>query len=58
MGIKIIDVKIIGTCSKHRTSNDETQKDIKGRVYTDKEIECIECGINISIPTPHNKRTE
>ena len=46
MGITIIDVKIIGVCSKHRNKGDEVPKDNAGREYRDDEIECIECGFS------------
>lgn len=41
MVITIIDVKIVGECSKHEGR--EILKDQKGRVYEDSEISCIEC---------------
>jgi len=40
-GIKIIDIKIIGLCSKCRKGNDEIKKDKNGRVYKDSEIACV-----------------
>ena len=43
MGITIIDVKVIGLCSKHRQSDDEILKDIHGNIVPDKDIACIEC---------------
>lgn len=44
-GIKIIDVKIVGICSKCRKSDDEILKDKTGRIYQDNEIECVGCAI-------------
>jgi len=44
-GIKIIDVKIVGMCSKCRTEKDEVMKDIHGKIYEDKELTCIGCAI-------------
>jgi hypothetical protein len=43
MGITIIDVKIVGICSKHRKPDDEIQKYTDGRIVEDKDIACIEC---------------
>ena len=45
-GITIIDVKIVGLCSKHRTTNDKVSKDIHGRIYEDKEISCVGCAVS------------
>lgn len=45
MGIKIIDVKIVGLCSKHRKKDDEILKDLNGRAYEDSEISCIGCAL-------------
>ena len=43
MGITIVDVKIIGVCSKHRKSDDDIIKDRFGNIVLDEDIECIEC---------------
>ena len=45
MGITIIDVKIVGMCSKCRKEGDEILKDLNGREYEDKEISCIGCAV-------------
>lgn len=42
MTVRIIDVKIVGLCSKHR-GNEEPSKDKHGRVYEDKELCCLGC---------------
>lgn len=42
-GITIIDVKIVGFCSKHKKYEDEPLVDCNGRAYTDEEISCIAC---------------
>jgi len=42
-GITIIDVKIVGLCSKHRKPDDEIKKDTNGRVYEDHELCCLGC---------------
>jgi len=44
-GITIIDVKIVGFCSKHRDQEDEILKDSNGRIYEDSELSCIGCCI-------------
>lgn len=44
-GITIIDVKIVGICTKHRKQTDEIQTDKNGRAYKDKEISCVACAI-------------
>lgn len=44
-GITILDVKIVGICSKHRKPTDEIQTDKKGRAYEDKEISCVVCAV-------------
>jgi len=44
-GIKIIDVKIVGICSKCRKPTDEIQTDKNGREYEDKEISCVSCAL-------------
>jgi hypothetical protein len=43
---KIIDMKIIGICSKHRKENDEITKYKDGTIVADKDIVCIEEAIN------------
>ncbi len=46
--ITIVDVKIVGLCSKHRNSGegfDGVLRDKNGRIYEDKEIECLECDL-------------
>ncbi len=48
-GVTIIDVKIVGMCSKCRKEGDEIKKDLHGRVYEDKEISCIGCAIGSPI---------
>ena len=45
MGITIIDVKIVGVCSKHRTSEVEINRDKNGKIYPDEEIACIDCAL-------------
>lgn len=42
-GTKIIDVKIVDVCSKHRTKDDLIPKDKHGKPYTDEELTCVEC---------------
>lgn len=44
-GIKIIDVKIVGLCSKCRKEGDKILKDKNGRVYEDKEIACLNAAL-------------
>lgn len=41
--ITIVDVKIFGFCSKHRTKEDKILTDKNGVLYKDEEIACIEC---------------
>lgn len=43
--IKIIDVKIVGLCSKHRGVDDEILRDVNGRIYEDSEIACVGCAL-------------
>ncbi len=45
-GITITDVKIVGSCSKHRKEGDEILRDCNGRRYEDNELSCIACNIN------------
>lgn len=40
-GVKIIDVKIIGLCSKCRKEGDEIPRYKNGELVPDKDIECI-----------------
>jgi len=42
-GTKIIDVKVVGTCSKHLKEGEEPMKDIHGNIIPDKDIECLAC---------------
>jgi hypothetical protein len=42
-GITILDVKVIGICSKCRTLEDEVSKNKYGVPYLDKDIKCIKC---------------
>ena len=44
-GVTIIDVKVVGICSKCRKEGDEISKDIHGRVYEDKELTCVSCAL-------------
>ena len=44
-GITIMDVKVVGMCSKCRKPGDEVQRDKTGRAYEDKEISCIGCAV-------------
>lgn len=46
MGITIIDIKVVGTCSKHRKVDDKVLKDKNGVPYKDNMIACVECGFN------------
>lgn len=57
MGITIIDVKIVGICSKHRKPTDEIQTDKNGREYGDNEISCIACALD-SEPIDANSSSE
>ncbi len=45
MGITIVNVKVVGICSKHRKSTDEIPRDINGRAYEDSEISCVACAV-------------
>lgn len=45
-GITIIDVKIVGLCSKHRQEGDDIPKNKYGVPYPDKDICCIVCDLN------------
>jgi len=40
-GIKIIDVKAVGICSKHRKEDDEVPRYKDGIIIEDKNIACI-----------------
>lgn len=40
-GVKIIDVKFIALCSRHRNEGDEIPRYADGRVVEDKDIACI-----------------
>jgi len=40
-GIKIIDVKVVGLCSKCRREGDEIPRYKDGRIVEDKNISCI-----------------
>jgi len=53
MGITIIDVKIVGECSKH--GGNMKYKD--GRKIEDKDIECIMCGFESLESTKQGKNT-
>ncbi len=44
-GIKIIDVKIVGMCSKHRIVGEEILRDKNGKEYEDKDIACVGCSL-------------
>ena len=52
-GIKIVDVKIVGLCSKHR-GNSESPRKKDGSIWEDKDIACIGCGFE----TPEEKKDE
>ena len=41
MGIKIINVKVVGLCSKHRKKGDEIPKFKDGSIIPDYKISCI-----------------
>ena len=43
VGITIVDVKIVGLCSKHRKEGDEVPTHGSGAVVEDKDIACIGC---------------
>ena len=45
MGITIIDVKIVGLCSKCRTSTDQVHRYIDGRIVPDEDISCMSCNL-------------
>ena len=45
MGIRIIDVKVVGLCSKCRNPEDEVMKDVLGEIYSDKRISCVGCAL-------------
>ena len=40
-GIKIIDVKVVGVCSKHRKETDEVPRYKDGSIIEDKDVSCI-----------------
>ena len=42
-GITITDVKLIGTCSKHRKEGDKPSTYIDGTIVPDEDIECLTC---------------
>ncbi len=42
-GIKIIDVKIVGSCSEHQTSEEEVIRNKHGELVADKDIFCVGC---------------
>ena len=41
MGIKIIDIKVIGHCTKCRKEGDEIPRYKDGRMVEDKDISCL-----------------
>lgn len=41
--VKILDVKLVASCSKHRTADEEVPKNKNGRQYLDEELACVEC---------------
>jgi len=41
VGIKIIGVKVVGTCSKCRKDGDEIPKNKDGSIVPDKNISCV-----------------
>ena len=43
--ITIIDIKIVGICSKCGKKGDEIKKDKDGRPYSDDEIACMSCAL-------------
>jgi hypothetical protein len=43
MPIKIISVKAVGLCSKHRIEKDEVPKYKDGTIIPDKELCCVGC---------------
>jgi len=48
MGIKIIDVKIVGICSKHRNENTDKEfipKRKDGTIYGDEDVCCFDCDL-------------
>jgi len=49
-GLTIVDVKIVGMCSKCRCDRDEVMKDIHGRIYEDKELACVGCAVGKPSP--------
>jgi len=44
-GIKIIDVKVVGLCSKCRKEGDEIMRDNNGKEYKDRDISCVGCAL-------------
>jgi hypothetical protein len=42
-GITIIDVKVVGICSKHKREEDEIPKYKDGTIVEDKDIACFQC---------------
>ena len=42
-GITIIDVKVVGMCSKHRTNDDEIVRNKKGEIIPDEQLCCLGC---------------
>ncbi len=46
MGIKIVDVKVVGLCSKHRGKS-EPPRYKNGKIVEDKDIACIACCLSI-----------
>ena len=43
--MQIIDIKIVGICSKCRKLGDEIKKDNRGVPYPDSDIACIGCAL-------------
>jgi hypothetical protein len=42
-GITILDVKIVGVCSKHANNESKLPHKKDGTVFEDKDIACIDC---------------
>ena len=44
-GITIVDVKVVGLCSKHKRDGFETPLNKDGSLVPDKDIACVECAL-------------
>ena len=56
-GIKIIDVKVVGICSKCRKEGDDIPRNNDGREYRDSELSCPGCAFVRKKPKRQGLRT-